>query len=624
MLSLIDISLRRLRLGVALLLLLGSGQLLHAQVNAYARVTNVSGQTLSLSDVDESNDSFEDGEEVIIMQMQDDVLGSTTNDASFGDLGSIASAGLWEVRTIDAHSESGGVPSSITLLSSLNNSYNINSNARVQVISFPELGSPDHTTSGNITAKDWNGNTGGVLAFEVPGTLTLLDQLDADGAGFRGGAEDNNDAGNCDVGTFRNSNSNAFAEKAEGIHRVTNSNYEAARGKLLNGGGGGNEHNGGGGGGANFSSGGIGGPGWDCSGDTAGGLGGLELSAHITPDRFFMGGGGGGGEGNNSVSTPGGDGGGIVIVKADELRTTSSCSGVSVTANGESASGAGNDGSGGGGAAGTVHFQVNNWNIDGSCPLTIEANGGDGGDVNDDGYHGAGGGGGQGAVIQSGATPGGNTTVNTQPGDGGENCNGCSTTGSGGGSNGDGVISGGGSPLPISLLFFEAERKHDQVMTRWRTMSEQNNEGFTVQRSRKGEEWERVASVDGAGTSSEPTDYSTWDMTPYEEASYYRLKQSDRDGGFEYYGPVPVEGSAKGSKPFIHPNPVKDEGRVTVESSIKLRKLRVYDGTGRRMNVRTEITGKRGEFYTNGLSPGIYFVEFGGPKETHRRKLIVK
>ncbi|HOZ88057.1 MAG TPA: hypothetical protein PL029_09875, partial [Bacteroidia bacterium] len=65
-------------------------------INAYAAVTAISGTSLSVSFVNETYHSFENGGYVILMQMQDNVIGTnTTNASTFGDLGSIQSAGLF-------------------------------------------------------------------------------------------------------------------------------------------------------------------------------------------------------------------------------------------------------------------------------------------------------------------------------------------------------------------------------------------------------------------------------------------------------------------------------------------------------------------------------------------------
>ena len=64
-------------------------------INGYAKVTAITGTTLlTVNNIDESGDTFEDGEFAIVMQMQDDVIGvNTNNNSSFGDLNSIGSAG---------------------------------------------------------------------------------------------------------------------------------------------------------------------------------------------------------------------------------------------------------------------------------------------------------------------------------------------------------------------------------------------------------------------------------------------------------------------------------------------------------------------------------------------------
>jgi len=172
---------------VLFVFLLGMTQFGFSQIlNGYAKVSNISGTVLSLSSVDESNGTFEDGDRVIIMQMQDNVIGSVANDATFGGLGAIRSAGLFEVATISTHSEVAGTPNSITVSSAFGNSFNTGSNSSLQIITYPTLGSPDFVTTADMSAKPWDGNIGGVLAFSVNGILTLAHNIEVNGDGFRG------------------------------------------------------------------------------------------------------------------------------------------------------------------------------------------------------------------------------------------------------------------------------------------------------------------------------------------------------------------------------------------------------------------------------------------------------
>lgn len=75
-----------MRLLVFLLFSLSAIQQVFSQViNAYARVTAISGNTLTLSNVNETSHTFNVGEKAILIQMQANVIGSNTADnASFG------------------------------------------------------------------------------------------------------------------------------------------------------------------------------------------------------------------------------------------------------------------------------------------------------------------------------------------------------------------------------------------------------------------------------------------------------------------------------------------------------------------------------------------------------------
>ena len=81
---------------LAAALLSGLAVSIQAQVNGYAEVTNITGSTLTIGTVNESFDSFEDGRQAILMQMQDDVVGANLlNNAAFGNISTLTSAGMW-------------------------------------------------------------------------------------------------------------------------------------------------------------------------------------------------------------------------------------------------------------------------------------------------------------------------------------------------------------------------------------------------------------------------------------------------------------------------------------------------------------------------------------------------
>jgi len=590
----------------------------NSQVNAYAEVTAISGMSFAVTNEDETYDTFTAGEQVVIMQMQDSVLGNASNSSNFGSLGSIQSAGLYEIRAIDYVVRSGGNLNLVVLSEALNNTYNINSNSSVQLITFPTLdaGSGNYTTTANISAVPWDGNIGGVAAFNVDNILTLNHNISADNAGFQGALANGGGSTGCSPNSnYSVTTQNNHADKGEGIFLRTAANQAAGRGKIINGGGGGNSHNAGGGGGGNYTAGGDGGPGWNCS-PTAGGIGGIDLSADISSSRIFMGGGGGSGEGNNSSATGGGNGGGIILLKAGTLVTSGSCAGRTISSNGESiTTRSSNDGSGGGGAGGSIILQIDSFSVSASCNITVEANGGDGGTVGSGAQHGGGGGGGQGVVIYSSTQPTSNVTTNANNGAGGcnTNSNPCTTQASGGsGTDGSGIIDSTIGPLPIELLMFDAKVQNDVVFIWWQTASEINNEYFEVQKSVDLISWEIVGRVNGSGNSIETMKYSLIDADPTTGYSYYELRQVDFDGKSETFKPAAVLYNAQTSSLKIFPIPADDFLMISDDFQNENLEISIYNIFGNRYlhQILGVVNENTIEVEVSELPRGLYILKF--------------
>lgn len=592
-------------------------------INAFAKVTSITGTTLNVSNVDETNDTFLVGESIIIMQMQGDVIGSNTNDdASFGDLSDIGSVGLYEDAEILSVDRSSGLVS-ITVSTALVNSYSTDANSSVQVISFPRF--TDYTSPDDLTTIAWNGDIGGVFAIDVTNTLTLENNISVDGMGFRGGGIHATGSGaGCDPNTYITS-SNQFGWKGEGIYKSSNANYNYGRGKILTGGGGGNPHNAGGGGGGNFTTGGVGGPGYDGSADgcgpSAGGLGGLDVSEHVSASQIFLGGGGGGGQQNNNVATEGGNGGGIIIIRSDEIELAA-CSGYTISANGESSGDAGNDGVGGSGAGGTILFQVNSWSL--GCNLTVQVNGGDGGAVGDGAAHGGGGGGGKGVMLFSGVAPITNVTLENSQGSGGSNSNNASSgSAEEGGStpsdpeaDQDGIVEEeAGGPLPVELMYWKAETHKEQVLLRWATATEINNDFFTIEKSKDSEDWSVLVQMNGAGNSNEPMYYDFLDDKPFSGVVYYRLSQTDYDGTMEIFEVREIESDWAGKNVLLYPNPNKGLFRLKFEAEDY--QLTLFDSQGQAYKPHTVYADGELEVDIQNIPIGVYYVRlvFG---ETNR------
>jgi hypothetical protein len=588
-------------------------------VNAYAQVIAINDSTLLVSAVDEQYDTFEDGEKIILMQMQGVTVSDSSNSSSFGNINSIGSAGLFEVAQIFSHSENGGVPDTIKLSAALQHTYN--TYATVQIISFPVLGNgSSFASTSNMGCRTFNGVTGGVVCFEVQGNFYLSHNITADGAGFKGGSKSlSGNGSDCDPSLYAGYYDDKKSLKGQSVYKVA-SQVAAGRAHSANGGGGGVVHNGGGAGGANYSGGGDGGEGWiHCSTVLANGLGGQSMDQWISPERIFLGGGGGGGHDNENVGTNGANGGGIIIIKCDSLMTAGSCSGITISANGSNAASDANDGKGGGGAGGSVLLDVQLVKSTASCPLLIRANGGNGGNVTISKQHGGGGGGGQGVVMILCGGTSENVVMQTKNGKGGKNMSSFNPTYAydGVGTDDAGIFIGLSSDtFPAVISSYSALQDSFAMEIKWQTVYEKNVASFELQKAYLTNPWQVIATLPGHGSGiyTGITDYVYTDNAPWDDANYFRLRISDT-AGCNFYSPtwsgnwtrpeysvdvVVYQGAGRGEEFFIRSNFDFDPDW-----------FEIYDVRGRLVTANFyKVSSKLYKFVTQPLEEAVYFVRY--------------
>jgi hypothetical protein len=187
----------------------------------------------------------------------------------------------------------------------------------------------------------------------------------------------------------------------------------------------------------------------------------------------------------------------------------------------------------------------------------------------------------------------------------------------------------GASPLPVELLEFRARKSGEEVICTWITLSEKDNDYFTVERSRNGYYFETVGLVQGAGTTTAISNYSFTDTNPLNGLSYYRLKQTDFDGQYAYSQVESVrfgESESDDLQLDIFPNPADQFTNVVIilpedESA----KLTLTDATGRIVSVRTVNYGDPVmEFALNELKSGIYFINVTTERASKTSRLVVR
>ncbi|MFZ4612938.1 MAG: T9SS type A sorting domain-containing protein, partial [Bacteroidia bacterium] len=190
---------------------------------------------------------------------------------------------------------------------------------------------------------------------------------------------------------------------------------------------------------------------------------------------------------------------------------------------------------------------------------------------------------------------------------------------------------GGGTPLPISLINFDAKKNGNTTALSWSTLSETNNDFFTVERTTDGVNYIELDKVDGAGNHNGILNYSTEDTNPVNGKNYYRLKQTDFDGNFEYSKLVLVEFEGIKSQKSIslYPNP-SNGNNVNVSISGVHNKsliiLRLSNSTGAEVynsNLTAASDFANVQLQTSDLANGIYYLQIIIDGEIINQKVVV-
>lgn len=163
--------------------------------------------------------------------------------------------------------------------------------------------------------------------------------------------------------------------------------------------------------------------------------------------------------------------------------------------------------------------------------------------------------------------------------------------------------------LPIELLEFEASVLEDsRVKLNWTTVTEINNDFFTVEHAVPGREFTEIGQIPGAGTTTTSVDYEKIHEYPQQGINYYRLKQTDFDGRFTYSKVVSVTVESA-PEIFVYPNPIAENWVVQFSGDLKTsRLLELFDLRGRKLMSHTTQGEHKVELTRQGLPAGTYLL----------------
>lgn len=184
--------------------------------------------------------------------------------------------------------------------------------------------------------------------------------------------------------------------------------------------------------------------------------------------------------------------------------------------------------------------------------------------------------------------------------------------------------------LPVELTSFDAEQSLNNVILKWKTASELNNQGFAIERKINGK-WHEIGFIRGKGTTTKENNYTFIDRNLNFEITSYRLKQIDFNGSFSYSNEIEIALLPESfSMEQNFPNPFNPKTlirfSVPYETNVK---LLIYDVSGQEVSVLIDEKMKPGNYEidfdasSRKFSSGVYFYSMKTDKFSVVKKMLL-
>jgi hypothetical protein len=181
------------------------------------------------------------------------------------------------------------------------------------------------------------------------------------------------------------------------------------------------------------------------------------------------------------------------------------------------------------------------------------------------------------------------------------------------------------TPVPVTLLSFDATRTLQGNKASWTTTQEINSRQFTVQHSTDNRQYSNLATLAAAGTSLQSRSYQFVHQNPAKGINYYRLKMEDLDGKTTYSSIRTVRNNAN-LDVVIYPVPVKEQLQLAVYTDKAAQaSIIVVNAQGIKVMQKQVLlqNGTNNFSYAAGkLSAGTYVLQVQLPTQTLQRSFI--
>ena len=187
------------------------------------------------------------------------------------------------------------------------------------------------------------------------------------------------------------------------------------------------------------------------------------------------------------------------------------------------------------------------------------------------------------------------------------------------------------NPLPVELTSFTSSVTGNTVLLKWSTSSELNNSGFNIERSSLNSDWTVIGNAEGHGNSAVTNNYSFTDRNLNSGIYYYRLKQIDFNGNYEYFNlsnEVSIGIPAEYNLSQNYPNPFNPVTRIEYQLPVQgIVNITLYDLTGKEVAQLINEVRSAG-YYTidlnaSALTSGVYFYTIKANNFVNTKKLMV-
>lgn len=173
--------------------------------------------------------------------------------------------------------------------------------------------------------------------------------------------------------------------------------------------------------------------------------------------------------------------------------------------------------------------------------------------------------------------------------------------------------------IPVELTYFRASEISNGNLLQWETAAEFDNEKFVIEKSKNGYDFAPIDFLMGQGTVNVNQKYEYLDKSTSVGINYYRLKQVDFNGSFEYSNILILENKAKETVD-VYPTLVAESINISLTSDQK-NQLVIFDQTGRSI-VQKVIENGNNVIDLSSLTRGAYFMTIYMQDGPHVEKFI--